>query len=174
MDGSFPIVVVFRGMPPSGAVHSLIERHAHRMQERVPGLEMLRLQAVVERRGATFLQAIALNAEDPEAHNNLAGIYVRQEKWAEAVPGYRRAAELKPDDPKYQIQLGGARLTYLRPPQEPVPPPPHADPPSIPAPPDPGSALSTPPLTFKMRLLMSGGALVCIAAAWLEAGATGR
>ena len=50
MDGSFPIVVVFRGMPPSGAVHSLIERHAHRMQERVPGLEMLRLQAVVERR----------------------------------------------------------------------------------------------------------------------------
>ncbi len=50
VDSSFPIVVVFRGMAPSVAVHSLIERHAHRMQEGVPGLEMLGLQAMVERR----------------------------------------------------------------------------------------------------------------------------
>lgn len=43
-------MVAFRGMAPSVALHALIERHAQRVQEGMPGVEILQLQATVERR----------------------------------------------------------------------------------------------------------------------------
>lgn len=50
MDSTFPVMVVFRGMAPSAALHALVERHARRVQEGIPRLEILQLQATVERR----------------------------------------------------------------------------------------------------------------------------
>ena len=50
MDTAFPMMVVFRGMAPSVALHALIERHARRVQEGIPRLRILQFQATVESR----------------------------------------------------------------------------------------------------------------------------
>jgi hypothetical protein len=48
--GEHPVILRFRGLPPSAALHALVERHARRLQESAPGLGLHGLQATVERR----------------------------------------------------------------------------------------------------------------------------
>lgn len=50
MASSFPIVAIFRGLPASAALQTLLGWHAHQLPESVPGLDVLQLQATVERR----------------------------------------------------------------------------------------------------------------------------
>jgi tetratricopeptide (TPR) repeat protein len=63
-----------------------------------------------------FERAVRLNPHDPAVLFKLAGTYIYQEKFAQAVPTLQQAASLKPDAPEIHLLLG-LSLSKLDPPQ---------------------------------------------------------
>ncbi len=53
-----------------------------------------------------YERAVRLNPHDPAVLFKLAGTYIYQEKFAQAVPTLQQAASLKPDAPEIHLLLG--------------------------------------------------------------------
>lgn len=51
-------------------------------------------------------QAVAINPEGPEAYVNLGIVYVKQDKWDQAIEAYKKALELQPDNEAVSYNLG--------------------------------------------------------------------
>ncbi len=79
------------------------------------GVVLSRQEATVDEAAAHLRSAIALNPNFPEAYHNLAGLYVKLGRVAEAIPLYQKAIALRPDYPQARRNLAIAeRLERAR------------------------------------------------------------